>query len=75
MTTTDTRGFLGYAQFDDTYGAQVRVKESSSANGPHVWIFVGGGRLSNNDGSAHLTIEQAVLVRDALDRFIKDHSQ
>lgn len=37
--TATPRGFRVYTEFTDTYGAQVRVQESSSAAGPRVWVF------------------------------------
>ena len=33
------RGFATYDEFTDTYGAKIRVQQSSSAEGPRVWIF------------------------------------
>lgn len=36
---TTGRGFGIYDEFTDTYGSQVKIQESSSAEGPRVWIF------------------------------------
>jgi hypothetical protein len=36
---TTERGFGVYAEFTDSYGSEVRVQESSSAEGPRAWIF------------------------------------
>jgi len=66
MTRTD-RGFTIYDQFDDRYGHSVRIQESSLATEPCVWIFPLGG-------AAHLTLDQAKRVRDALDTFIKENT-
>lgn len=33
------RGFVAYDEFTDTYGSKIRVQQSSSAEGPRVWIF------------------------------------
>ena len=33
------RGFAVYDEFSDTYGSQIRVQQSSSAEGPRCWIF------------------------------------
>jgi hypothetical protein len=70
------RGFDNYDQFTDSYGAEVRVRQSSAASAPHVWLFIAGGRTAGpgapNDGSAHLDVEQARRVRDALDAFIEE---
>ncbi|WP_353707258.1 hypothetical protein ABRQ22_14725 [Cellulosimicrobium sp. ES-005] len=70
------RGFAGYAQLEDTYGARVRVQESSAASRRAVWIFTEGGAVASgdkpNDGSAHLDEAQARQVRDALTAFLGD---
>lgn len=72
MKTTDARGFTQFTELTDTYGATVRVKESSSAEASKVWIFVQGGAVNGNNGAAHLDLEQARQVRDALDEWIRD---
>lgn len=41
------------------------VQESSSANGRMVWI-------GTDDGRAHLSVDEAIQVRDALIAFIED---
>jgi len=81
--STTHRGFINFDQFTDSYGASVIVRESSAVN-PHVWVFIEGGSTvaapgtpgipegRSNDGSAHLTVEQATQLRDALDAFIKE---
>lgn len=69
-----------YAEFTDTYGASVKVSQSSSASGPHVWVFVKGGGANNpnhhltekGEAAAHLSVEQATLVRDALSEWLED---
>lgn len=71
------RGFEVYAEFDDSYGSDVRVQESSSAGEPHVWIFCHNqryGQGEQKDFTPHLTVEQAKIVRDALDEFIRKMS-
>ena len=68
----DQRGFREYLSLADSYGANVHVKESSSAEGAHVWIFINGGGVSNNDGSAHLSRRQAKRVHAALARWLRD---
>lgn len=73
------RGFRIYADLKDYYGAEVTVIESSMAvfegtDGPWVWIFSEGGR-TNNDGAAHLSVEQAKVVRDALNVFIVENDR
>jgi hypothetical protein len=74
--STTHRGFITYDEFNDSYGAEVVVRESSAALAPHVWVFIEGGCTEPQDGSeknhgaAHLTVEQATQVRDALNEFI-----
>ena len=72
MKTQDARGFFQYGELTDTYGATVRVKESSSAEESKVWIVTQGGSVNGNNGAAHLNLEQAKRVRDALEEWIKD---
>ena len=61
------RGFAIYAEFRDSYGNNIRVQQSSNAEVDAVWIFV------LRDGEeTYLTVEQAVLVRDALTEFIQE---
>jgi hypothetical protein len=74
MLEPTERGFERYAEITDSYGASVSVQESSAATGPHVWVFINGGELSRgtgvNDGSSHLTTQQAKELRDALTEFL-----
>lgn len=73
------RGFAIYEEFTDSYGSEVRVQESSSAMGPHCWIFCANenfgypdpkGKDRSKVWTPHLTLEQARRVRDALNAFI-----
>lgn len=57
-----------YDEFTDTYGHQIRVQESGSAEKPHCRIFI----RDSSSGAAHLNLEQAVRVRDALATFITE---
>ena len=66
------RGFGQYASIVDSYGATVRVQQSSAASDDYVWIFVGGGAIDDNEGSSHLNLEQAKAIRDALTAWITD---
>lgn len=81
MRVVDNDRNLGrYAKFTDSYGAEVKVSQSSSAEGPHVWIFVKGGGANDPNhhahepggAAAHLTQKQATLVRDALSEWLED---
>lgn len=71
------RGFTIYGEYKDSRNQTVRVQESSSAAGPHCWIF-----CNDQDGtdavihlgrpmarSPHLTPAQARRVAAALLRF------
>ena len=71
------RGF--YQHLDDfptDYGALVSVYESSSAEGPKVWLSINQpppahpGALEEARAVAHMTREQAIVVRDALTEWI-----
>lgn len=66
------RGFLTYAggPIRTDYGHEITVQESSAADGPHVWLFISDSpQVSGHD--PHLTLEQAIAVRAALDQFIE----
>jgi len=69
------RGFANYADFEDSYGAKVIVRESSADPLDKVWIFVNDGAITNNKGSAHLNVEQAKTLRDALDEWIRSQDE
>lgn len=72
------RGLYDFALITDTYGSEIRVRTSSIAAEPCIWIF------SMRDGkeytehhlhgiqaiSPHLNVEQAKRLRDALQKFI-----
>lgn len=66
------RGFATYGRTPTTYEEVVRVYESSSAEGPHIWLS-----LDSPDGdqtkhrAAHLNLEQAIEIRNSLDRAIE----
>lgn len=70
--TRTARGFVIYDEIETSYGHTVRVQESSAAIAPHCWLFVGDSKRSPGTHSPHLTVEQAVRIRDALTRFIDD---
>lgn len=66
------RGFLTYLgrPIPTTYGHEITVRESSSARGPHVWLFVGGSAVVEGH-DPHLDLAQALVLRKALDQFIE----
>lgn len=53
-------------------GETVRVFESSAADGPHLWVDITDGRTSIG---AHLTLENAIVLRDQLTWLIEHHYQ
>ena len=64
-----SRGFAIYDEFVDSYNNVVRIQESSSAEGSYCWIFVDDHKSDNPPG-AHLSIEQAKKLVEALQSFI-----
>jgi hypothetical protein len=63
----DHRGFGEFGEFRDERGVTVRVKESSAAGGPRIWVFVNCMRDDyRQDGAAHLTLDDARRLRDML---------
>lgn len=71
-TPTNDRGFLTYTggPIDTDYGHTITVRESSSAEGPKVWLFISDSpTVPGHD--PHLTLEQAIALRAALDQFIE----
>ena len=75
------RGFQRHAPVPSEYGGHVEVYESSAASGPHIWLRVESPVDLNNpagdmkEGVAHLTLDNAVLVRDQLTQLIENHYQ
>ena len=68
---TTSRGFKVHDEFVDLYGTIIRVQNSSIADQPAVWIFA---NKSGVNDAAHLSVEMAKRVRDALDVFIAEAS-
>ncbi|MET9517435.1 hypothetical protein [Streptomyces sp. NPDC002994] len=70
---TNDRGFLLYGgePIQTDYGHTIRVTESSSADGPHVWLFVDESEVVPGPPNPHLNLEQAIRLREALDQFIE----
>lgn len=83
------RGFKQSEELICTYGTKVRVQESSAAMEPHIWIYMDQPHDINSaciamqtdqeytgeysTASAHLTLEQAKEIRDALTHLIENH--
>lgn len=72
------RGFSMYGDFKDERGCRIRVQESSAVGDPRTWVMITNDAGTyhrtpiSGDCSAHLTVDQARQMRDALDRFIAD---
>jgi len=69
------RGFAHWEPTDTSYGAQVRIYESSAALSPHIWMRIDqpspednpmGGNLKEASAVAHMTLDQAREIRDTL---------
>ncbi|HEX5565410.1 MAG TPA: hypothetical protein VFY14_00445 [Streptomyces sp.] len=71
-TPFNDRGFLAYAggPIHTNYGHEIRVQESSAADGPHVWLFISDSPTVANH-NPHLNLDQAIALRAALDQFIE----
>ncbi len=68
------QGYPAYADFIDLYGSHVRIQFSSRAFHPACWLWVkaarqGAGGVAEH-GSGHLTLPQAIALRDGLNAFI-----
>lgn len=78
MRAFTERGFEVFAVFNDRYNNGVRIQESSLAEEPCVWIFCDAGPTHDAKivpPSPHLTLDQARIVRDALDAFLKKNEE
>lgn len=69
-----SRGFYNYGSpVETTYGEEVSLRESSAADGPHCWLYIKDGpdgRVLEDKSSAHMSLAQAVAIRDRLTAFI-----
>lgn len=73
------RGFKFIEPIETAYRATVGFGESSSAEAPYIWMWVEQlkprypGELDQRNGevSVHMTIEQAVAIRDRLTKMIE----
>lgn len=75
-----SRGFKQMEPIMTDYGHEVRVFESSNAKGPCIWLAIERSTTSptmddTEPRSAHLTLEDAKLIRDQLDWLIHNHYQ
>lgn len=74
------RGLYAYGQIIDSDGNKIRVQQSSAVGDSYCWIMVEDrqgrdaymhlGQMTAP--SPHLNVRDAKMLRDALDRFIKE---
>jgi hypothetical protein len=78
---TSDRGFTHLPPIPSEYGGHVLAYESSSAEGPHLWLrTVCPVDLNEPEGLvtetvAHLTLENAQKLQEQLAFLIKNHYQ
>lgn len=75
--TTSGRGFDAMPDIPSEYGGFVSVYESSSAEGPHIWLKAVeqmSGR-PEKEAALHLTAENAWRLADQLRQLVRDHYQ
>lgn len=79
--TRTSRGFAHGAPIPSEYGGEIRTYESSAASHPHIWVTVEAPvDLNQPNGEthrapAHLTVENATILRDQLTALIDGHYQ
>lgn len=78
--TFSSRGFKHMDPITTERLETVRVYESSSAEGPHLWLNVeiapeSPYKKEPGKSHAHMTIPQAEQLRDQLDYLIHNHYQ
>lgn len=66
------RGFKHWPSVWSRRGEEVRIYESSAAEEPHLWLAVYSG---DQHGTAHLTLDQALIVADLLTAAVQNHYQ
>lgn len=71
VAPTNDRGFLGYADLTDSYGGRVRVYESSSAEGPHVWLNVDASEWNTAPDVARTAVASSHLDREQTARVVR----
>lgn len=74
------RGFKQYGPIETDYGHVLRVYESSAATRPCLWLSVDPQAAATKDRGGrelgvHMTLDEAVTLRDTIDRAIEKHYQ
>lgn len=81
MVDKSSRGFLQGGPIPSEYGGSIRAYESSSAEGPHLWVRIECPVDFNNpdgerkDAVVHLTLENAKALEKQLRHLRKHHYQ
>ncbi len=75
--STSERGFDAYPAIPSEYGGGVYVQESSSAEGPHIWLRATEAMPGRPEVKAalHLTAENAWRLAEQLQRLVREHYQ
>lgn len=79
--TASDRSFDSYPPIPSEYGGQARVRESSVASGPHVWLFAEAPADLNKrtgpmvEAPLHLTAENAKKLGEQLLAAVANHYQ
>ncbi len=74
---TSDRGFDFLPDIPSEYGGHVAVSESSSAEGPHVWLRSGEEMPGQPERKTaiHLTAENAWRLSEQLQKLVREHYQ
>lgn len=65
--------FASFPELDGTYGSKIKVSESSTASGPHIWI-----KATDESGKAvvlHLTTDTAWKFAEQIITAVQNHYQ
>lgn len=83
QTDTNQRGFDYMAPIQSTYNGEVSASESSSAEGPHIWLWASNpaepnhpnGPQPKQETAIHLTAENAWRLAEQIMTLVRDHYQ
>lgn len=75
--STSERGFDGLPSIPGACGGNAHVYESSSAEGPHVWLAVAVSNMGRTEETfhLHLTAENAWKLAEQLALMVAEHYQ
>lgn len=74
-TTTSERGFDYLPDIPSEYGGHVSAYESSSAEGPHIWLKMVEEMPGKPpvEATVHLTAENAWKLSEQLQKLVREH--